>query len=62
MYRLTALRYMARIEKKKKVASYLLDQQEEDVKLPLAEAIALKRDATKMDDTYKPRKVEKYWS
>lgn len=62
MMRLISFRYFSKAEKKKKVASYLLNKQEDEVKLPLAEAIAVKRDAAKMDTAYNPKKVEKYWS
>lgn len=55
MQRLIGLRYF--VKKAKKVAAYMVEQKEEEVKLPLAEAIAMKRDASKMDDSYNPRKV-----
>lgn len=62
MYRLCALRYLTRSEKKKKIATHLIYKEDDEQKLPLAEAVALKRDVSKMDATYNPRKVEKYWS
>lgn len=62
MFRLSSLRYLTRAEKKKKLASHLAFKEDDEQKLPLAEAILIKRDASKMDSTYNPRKVEKYWS
>ena len=63
MYRLTALKYMAEIAKKKKVASYQLQQETNNQPLlPLKEAISIKRDLEKMDDSYNPRKVQQYWN
>ena len=62
MYRLCALRYLKGAEKKKKVATHLIYKEDDEQKLPLTEAIAIKRDVTKMESSYNPRKVEKYWS
>jgi hypothetical protein len=49
MYRMMSLRYFTKIIKKKKVASYLLEQAEEEVQMSLQDAITLKKDANKME-------------
>lgn len=61
MYRLTALKYMKEIAKKKKVASYQLQETTDEPVLPLEEALIKKRDIEQMDESYNPKKVEQSW-
>ena len=61
MYRLTALKYMTQIAKKKKVASYQLQETTNEPVLPLEEALIKKRDLEQMDESYNPKKVEQSW-
>lgn len=50
-------------QKKKKQASYMKEEHKEieEQTMNLDEVLKMKRDPTKINDTYQPRDVEKYW-
>lgn len=61
MFRSLVMKYAPKMGKQKKQASYMLEKKQATVEVPLDEAIQIKKDSSKMEDSYNPIAVEKYW-